>query len=287
MKELAALLLAASLTPALPQQPVFISNINLQAIAVRVTDGHGHDVHGLRISDFTVLENGQQQKIAFFGSENEPVSLAVLLDTSWSMRSGHKLERARKLLGPLLRGNLPDDEIFFIPFTDRVGPFHALTPDERLHPPAIIEPSGESGSAVYDTIATALCNMRTARNIRQAIVVITDGVDEHSRLLLDQLIRLAQFSKPQIFMIGFFDPREYNLCKAGGKTVTLVKDEQSIIHLGRFTESPKNLALNHFFRQTNGTWAAFSITSETFCNRNTRWRTIPKTSISRAKLASP
>lgn len=39
--------------------------------------------------------------------------------------------------------------------------------------------------------ATALCNMRTAGNIRQAVIVITDGVDEHSRLVLDQSIHLA------------------------------------------------------------------------------------------------
>jgi hypothetical protein len=83
-------------------EPVFHSTRTLQSVPVRVVDGSGRDVDGLTASDFTLLENGRAQKLAFFGAERMPVSLAVLLDTSRSMDLGGKLKRAQALLAPLV-----------------------------------------------------------------------------------------------------------------------------------------------------------------------------------------
>ena len=91
-------LLVASALLAHAQSPVvFKADSNLQSLAVRVTDRRGHGVRGLTASDFTVLEDGRPQKIAFFGAEDQPISLAILLDSSGSMESSRKLERARAL----------------------------------------------------------------------------------------------------------------------------------------------------------------------------------------------
>lgn len=201
--------------------PVFKVDTDLQSVAVQVTDHHGNAVHGLTASDFTLLEDGKPQKIAFFETESEPISLAILLDSGRSMDFGGKLERARALLAPLIRGNRPEDEIFFVPFTDEMGPFQQLTAEQRLRPPDISE-LGHRGSALYDALASTLCHMRVARNIRQAIVVITDGVDQHSRLMLEQLIALVQSSSPQAFMVGLFDKPEYELFRRSQKTVTIL-----------------------------------------------------------------
>ena len=217
-----ALLLGSSLFAlAQSQAPVFKVDTNLQSIAVQVTDKHGNHVHGLAASDFTLLEDGRPQKIAFFAAESEPISLAILIDASLAMDFRGKLDRARTLLDSLIRGYRPEDEIFLMPFTDVIGPFEMLTPEQRLRPPAI--PSFASrGSALYDALAAALCHMRTARNIRQAVVVLTDGVDQQSRLRLDQLIELVRSSSPQVFMAGIFSKREYELYKQSGKTMAIV-----------------------------------------------------------------
>jgi VWFA-related protein len=174
-------LLIACASLVLAQTPLFKVDTNLQSIAVQVTDKQGNYVHGLAVSDFTLLEDGRPQKIAFFESESQPISLAVLMDVGRSMDWGGKLDRALVLLAPLIRGNLPEDEIFFMPFTDETGPFEQLTDEQRMQRPTI-PLLGHRGSAVYDALASALCHMRAAKNVRQAIVVITDGVDEHSRL---------------------------------------------------------------------------------------------------------
>jgi Ca-activated chloride channel homolog len=217
--------LAYALT-AFGQTAVFKSDTTLQSIAVQVTDKQGNSVKGLTAADFTLLEDGRPQNIAFFGAEKQPVSLAVLLDSSGSMTLGGKLERASSLLGPLLRGNRPEDQIFLVPFTDRLLPFAGLTPftqltvDQRLHPPQI-KVSSTAGTAFYDALASALCHMRTAQNVRQAVVVITDGADQDSRLNLEQLIQLTRSSNAQLFMIGFFEKSEYEIFHESSKTVTL------------------------------------------------------------------
>ena len=203
------------------ETPVFKVDTNLQSIAVQVTDKQGNHVRGLTASDFTLLESGRPRKIAFFEAESEPISLAILIDSSRSMDFGGKIDRARDLLASLIRGNRPEDEIFLIPFSDEIGPFQQLTPEQRLGPP-IIAPFGNRGSALYDALASTLCHMRTAKNIRRAVVVITDGVDQHSRLKLEQLIGLVRSSSPQVFMAGLYNKPEYEIYRQRQKAVTLV-----------------------------------------------------------------
>ncbi len=183
---------------------------------------------GLTASDFTLLEDGRPQKIAFFGSDQQPASVSILLDSSSSMDFGRKFDRARELLAALFAGHHPNDEIFFMPFTERIESFEALTPEQRQHPGAIqiSRGVGERGTALYDALASALCHMRTAENPRQAVVVITDGADQHSRLNLDQLVELAQISNPQIFTIGLFSRTESRVFHEGRKTVTLLGERE-------------------------------------------------------------
>jgi Ca-activated chloride channel family protein len=210
------------------QTPVFRATTNLQSIAVQVVDKKGNFVPGLTVDDFTLLEDGLPQKIAFFGTHQQPVSLAILLDSSRSMDFGRKFDRARELLAPLIAGHHPDDQIFFAPFMARIDAFEQLTRAQRLHP-ELIQTSRDGvdrGTALYDALASALCRMGTAGNLRQALVVITDGADQHSRLNLEQLIELAQMSNLQTFMIGFFSRAESKLFDEGHKTITLIGERE-------------------------------------------------------------
>jgi Ca-activated chloride channel homolog len=244
----ALLLLSALLTLAQSEIPVFKSSTNLQSIAVQVTDKQGNPVGGLDASNFTLLENGRPQKIAFFGTGYQPVSLAVLIDSSSSMDVGGKLDQARILLGPLLRGNRPDDEILLMPFEDKVGPFERLTAEQRLRPPAIRTASvGSGGTALYDALASALCHMRAAENIRQAVVIITDGADQHSRLRLDQLIELARSSNAQIFTIGFYSKDEQEIYRQGYKTVALATGHEIDNPVIMFERLAKESGAESFF----------------------------------------
>jgi VWFA-related protein len=97
------------------------------------------------------------------------------------------------------------------------------------------------------TIASALCHLEAAKNRRQAIVVITDGADQHSRLKLEELIRLVQSSKAQLFMVGFYSPQEYEIYKQSEKTVTLLTGREIDNPIVVFERLAKESGAESFF----------------------------------------
>jgi Ca-activated chloride channel homolog len=234
---------------ALMQTPVFHSTTNLQSIAVQVTDNKGNFVPGLAGTDFTLLEDGRPQKIAFFGAQEQPASLAILLDASRSMDFDRKFDRARELIAPLIAGQHPSDQIFLMPFSDRVETIKELTTEERRNPELIeVQRSGiNRGTALYDALASGLCRIRNAENLKQAVVLLTDGADQHSRLRLNQLLEQARMSTPQIFMIGFFGRTESQTFRQAGKTVTLLGERQIDNPLFAFDLLAKESGAESFF----------------------------------------
>lgn len=208
------------------EQPVLHVQVSLQSLAIRVTDKQGNDVKGLSASDFTVLEDGRPQKISFFGTDNVPTSLNVLADVGRSVDTG-KLGSAEAIAARFLRSGRPDDEISAMEFSDQMGAFRSLTEQQlRNTSPAVLSPGPSRGSALYDAIATVLCHLSTSKNLRQAIVVISDGVDQHSRLSLEQLIALVQSSRAQLFMIGLNSRPEYDFNGHPETKLTLVSGHE-------------------------------------------------------------
>lgn len=196
-------LLRGAISVAQSRKPVLRVEVDLQPIDVQVKDSQGKDVLGLSARDFTVFENGKRQKIAFFDAGGRPVSIVVLLDSSSSMSSEDRVGSPQQIAAQFMRTARPGDEVATMEFTDQIGPFQQLTPAQLLNPSAVrLAPASSHGSAVYDAIATALCHLRASKNPRQAIIVITDGVDEYSRITLEQLTGLVRASRAQLFMIG-------------------------------------------------------------------------------------
>jgi Ca-activated chloride channel family protein len=211
--------------PAHPQTepPSIRVKVDLVSVAVRVTDKQGHDVQGLSAESFTLTEDGQRQKIAFFDREKEPITLRIVVDSSSSMNLAGKTAAAPDMLDRIMGASRLEDQISLLQFTDHVVSFRKVTRERRLLSITTgMASSTGGGTALYDAIASALCHLGAAKNLRQAVVVITDGADQHSRLKLEELIRLVQSSKAQLFMIGFYSQPEYEVYKQREKTVTLV-----------------------------------------------------------------
>jgi hypothetical protein len=161
-----------------------------------------------------------------------------------------KIRPARELIAPLIAGQHPNDQFLLMSFSDHVETFKELTAEERRRPEQITIPrSGiDRGTALYDALASALCRMRNAENRKQAVVLLTDGADQHSRLPLQPLVELARMSTPQVFMIGFFNRTEAQVFKQGGKTVTLLGSVRSTTRSSRSTFWRRSPGPNRFFR---------------------------------------
>jgi Ca-activated chloride channel family protein len=101
----------ASVRAQLPQSPVehvaetFRSTVDVVTIQASVRDGRGRSLQGLTTSDFEVRDNGQVRPLLSFGSDGQaPVSLAILVDMSGSMRIGSKIAMARRAFDAVLSG---------------------------------------------------------------------------------------------------------------------------------------------------------------------------------------
>src|SRR5579864_316575 len=212
---------------AFSQTATFKADVNLVSVAVRVTDSRGHDIGGLPVSSFTLLEDNVPQHIAFFAAEKQPVSLGILLDTSSSMRSGGKMEHAKAALRELIAAAHPDDELFYMEFGNKLGDIVELAGDPQRFSTAVsTAAAGRSGTALYDAIAVALCRLRNARHLRQALIVVTDGADQDSRLKAGELIQIVQSSRAQVYVIGHFSAEEREVYRAREDTVTLMSGRQ-------------------------------------------------------------
>jgi len=225
-------------------------NVDLVSVNVRVTDKQNRDVSGLSPEDFDLMEDGRKQKVAFFDTEKEPITLSILVDSSSSMNVEDKLGAAQRMLEELIMRSRLEDEVSLMEFTDHIVSFKPITREHRLLALAAGTTLESGGTALYDAVASAFCHLGSARNLRQAIVVFTDGADQHSRIKLEQLIRLVHRSRPQLFIIGFYRGPEYAVYKESDKTVTLVTGREIDNPLVVFDRLARESGAEAFFPTT-------------------------------------
>jgi Ca-activated chloride channel family protein len=179
-------------------------DVPLVLVNVNVTNGLGIPVPGMDQSQFHVFENGVEQKITHFSSEDAPISIAIVFDASDSMR--RKLRTAHRALHELLRESNPEDEFALIvfnrkaklvvPFTQEVGEIEGQLGDVRA----------EGRTALLDAIHTALVEMKQhARYKRKAVVILSDGGDNQSRYTEREIRAAIWESDVQIYAVGIFD----------------------------------------------------------------------------------
>jgi Ca-activated chloride channel family protein len=155
-----------------------------------------------------VYDNGRPQPIAIFSSEDTPVTIGLLIDTSSSMRA--KLGEVVAASVAFARSSNPQDELFVLEFNESV---RDALPDRRFLLAADVDnlqaaveslrPEGRT--ALYDGLLAALDRLDTGKLGRKALVVISDGGDNVSRATLADVEARAHRSSAVIFTIGLFD----------------------------------------------------------------------------------
>jgi VWFA-related protein len=169
-----------------PDEDVVRVETDLVTVPVRIFSKDGRPAIGFKQTEFKIFENGVEQPIAYFADEDQPFTVALLLDMSYStVFKLHDIQAAAELFVGQLRG---DDRVMIIAFDQEVRVLCGPTNNRQALSLAIEATSVGSGTSVYDALDTAL-NERL-RNIdgRKAIVLLTDGVDTRSRTASSQTI---------------------------------------------------------------------------------------------------
>ena len=181
---------------------------DLVLINTLVTDRHGRAITGLGASSFRLFEDGQEQVVKYCVGEDMPASVGLVLDTSGSM--GDKIDLLKQAAVQFVRAANPADEYLLLEFQARpqvVIPFTADT-DDLLHAIASVEPGG--ATALFDAVHLAVSEMRHAKNPRRALVIISDGMDNHSRYHDRETRRLVSEVDFPIYGINVWQPQYGN-----------------------------------------------------------------------------
>jgi Ca-activated chloride channel family protein len=211
----------------------FRVSVDLVLVPVTVTDAMNHPVTALQKQDFALYEEEKPQQIQYFFEDEEPLSVAVLLDVSSSMRD--KIDTERDALESFFRNANPQDEYFAITFSDRPRLLASATSsiDEMQRQFALAEPRGPT--AMLDAIYLAEDQLHAAKYKRRAIVIFSDGGDNVSHHSYREIKGLVKERDVEVYAIGLFDtpvfgPVEEKLGKqwlsgitdcTGGRTIAL------------------------------------------------------------------
>src|SRR5258708_1959381 len=103
----------------------------------------------------------------------------------------------------------PQDEFFLVSFNDRAELISAFTDSGDELQRRLLSASGKGRTGFLDAIYLGLSEMRTARNEKRALLIISDGGDNNSRYNEKDIKRLAREANTQLYSIGIFDPLEY------------------------------------------------------------------------------
>ena len=202
-------------------------DVNLVTVGVHVTDHKKKAISGIVESAFSIYEDGKQQSISFFAAKEQPVSLVIALDKSNSMGDRGKMEQARTAALALINSTLTNDEIAYFTFHHEVFRMVDLTLDHERVKSAIGKTEAErGGSSPNDAIVEGLERLRKSKYERQALILLTDGADQHSSRKLDEVLKAVQVSQAQVFLIGYFEPKEDQEFRRGGKAITLISGQE-------------------------------------------------------------
>lgn len=182
---------------------VIHTDSRLVLVPVSVTDPMQRFVTGLNRDNFEVFEGARPQRIQHFSSEDVPVSLGIILDVSGSMAD--KMDRVREAVNQFCDASNPQDEFFMIVFSDvpRLAVDFTSNPTDIKKELLFTPPKGRT--SLLDAIHMGIAKMKNARYGKKALLIISDGGDNHSRYGEREVKGGAKESDVMIYSIGIFD----------------------------------------------------------------------------------
>jgi Ca-activated chloride channel family protein len=166
--------------------------VNLALINVTVTDPYNRLVTGLDPDNFRVYEDNIEQEVVTFSSEDVPISIGVIFDFSGSM--ANKIGKAREAALQFFKTANPQDEFFLVSFNERAELTSAFTNSIEDLQSRMMLTAPKGRTALLDAIYLGLSQMRGAKNGKRALLILSDGGDNHSRYNESDIKRLVPSS---------------------------------------------------------------------------------------------
>jgi Ca-activated chloride channel family protein len=179
-------------------------DVNLALVNVTVTDPLNRLVTGLEKENFRVYEDGTEQEIVTLSSEDVPVSIGLVFDMSGSMSD--KVDKARQAAVQFMRTANPLDQFFLVSFNDRAELTSGFTNSVEELQTRMMFTASRGRTALLDAVYLGLSQMRGAHNAKRALLIISDGGDNHSRYSENDVKNFLKEADCQLYAIGIYDP---------------------------------------------------------------------------------
>jgi Ca-activated chloride channel family protein len=195
---------AAESDPALKMHgKPLVKDVDIVLVPVTVTDPMNRLVTGLEKENFVLLEGNEQQEIKHFSSEDAPISLGVIFDVSGSMAD--KIDKSRDAVVEFFKTANPEDEFFMITFSEKPEVLADFTQKVEEIQGKLIYTVPKGRTALLDAIYLGVTKMREAKHQKKALLIISDGGDNHSRYTESEIKNMVKEADVQIYAIGIFD----------------------------------------------------------------------------------
>jgi len=159
---------------------------DLVKVPVRITSKNGHPIPDVKREEFKIFENGVEQTIDYFSSEEQPFTVALMLDMSYS--SVFKLQEIQGAALAFVKQLRPQDRVMIVAFDERPYVLCEATGDQRALRFAIEATKIGSGTSLYTALDMVMNDKFRRIRGRKAVVILSDGVDTTSRLVTEKQI---------------------------------------------------------------------------------------------------
>ena len=177
----------------------FRTSTRMVLVPVTVTDHYGKTIMNLQAKDFNIFDDQTHQQVVSFGTEDVPCSVGLVLDISGSMKSA--IGVVKESAQAFVRTANPDDEFLLLTVSTTPAVSSKFTTDTQTLEENIGFARPGGFTALIDTVYLGLNQMRKAGTQRRALVILSDGVDNHSQYSRGELLRVALEADVQVYTI--------------------------------------------------------------------------------------
>ncbi len=183
--------------------------VDMVSLPVVVTDSGGNHIRDLKKEDFEVFEDGVPQQLGIFAAVEEPISVALTLDTSGSTE--FQLGRIRQESMRFIRLLRAEDSIAILTFADVVTLLEPFNIYHKKNPDALRKLTPGGLSAVYEAVWLSIEQVLNLEFGRKALVFFSDGVDTRSESVTEEeTLELARKTEATIYCIYFNTNKDRN-----------------------------------------------------------------------------